>query len=277
LGEFMTFDAPSKLSLIQSAQNSMVKHAYSLKVPKKLKIAEDFLCEGFHLVKESFKSGLKVRFIFGTKEGFAHPDGLEIKELAKRGKVRCFEVTPPIISYLSDTVTPQGMIAVVKKIEPSWPSQSEGLFLGIHQVQDAGNMGTLFRSAEAFGVKHVFLTEGCCDPFNPKVVRATMGSLFRVPYIVGQNWTVYMDWARKNEIHSYALTQLGSKSLAEVDFSNKGFIWAGAEGGGLPQELVDFCTDRILIPMLGQVESLNVAVAASIALFHASLRNKTPQ
>src|ERR1700678_1318287 len=164
----MTFDS-SKPSLVQSVQNSMVKHAYSLKVSKKLKIAEDFLCEGFNLVKEAFNSDLKRRFIFATKDGLSHTDGLEIQELAKRNKVRCSAVTPQIITYLSDTISPQGMIAVVKKIEASWPSQSQGLFLGVHQVQDAGNMGTLFRSAEAFGVKHIFLTEGCCDLFNPKV------------------------------------------------------------------------------------------------------------
>src|ERR1700722_17549269 len=226
----MTFDSTSKISQIQSVQNSMVKHAYSLRVPKKLKIAEDFLCEGFHLVQEAFKSDLKLRFIFGTKEGLAHSDGLAIQELAKRSKVRCFEVTPQIISYLSDTVSPQGMLAVVKKIESALPAQSDGLFLGVHQVQDAGNMGTLFRSAEAFGVKHIFLTEGCCDPFNPKVVRAAMGSLFRVPYMLGQNWTEYMDWAGQNQVHSYALTQLGSKSITDVKFSNKGMIWVGAEG-----------------------------------------------
>ncbi len=268
----MTFDS-SKPSLVQSVQNSMVKHAYSLKVPKKLKIAEDFLCEGFHLVQEAFKSDLKLRFIFATKEGLNHPDGLQIQELAKRNKVRVFEVTPQIISYLSDTVSPQGMIAVVKKIEASWPAQADGLFLGVHQVQDAGNMGTLFRSAEAFGVKHIFLTEGCCDPFNPKVVRAAMGSLFRVPYIMGQTWVEYADWTKKNQVKTYALTQLGSKPLTEVDFSHRGMIWVGAEGGGLPAELVDSCEGRILIPMAGQVESLNVSVAASIALFQASLNN----
>ena len=267
----MTFDSSSKISQVQSVQNSMVKHAYSLKVPKKLKIAEDFLCEGFHLVKEAFKSDLKLRFIFATKDGLSHTDGLEIQELAKRNKVRCFEVTPQIISYLSDTVSPQGMIAVVKKIEASWPSQSQGLFLGVHQVQDAGNMGTLFRSAEAFGVKHIFLTEGCCDLFNPKVVRAAMGSLFRLPYITGQTWVEYMDWAKKSQVNTYALTQLGSKPLRDTNFSKSGLIWVGAEGGGLPNELVDTCAGRILIPMAGKVESLNVSVAASIALFHASV------
>jgi TrmH family RNA methyltransferase len=134
-------------------------------------------------------------------------------------------------------------------------------------------MGTLFRSAEAFGIKHIFLTEGCCDPFNPKVVRATMGSLFRVPFMTSETWNSYMDWAGKNQVRSYALSQTGSKPLRETNFSKKGVLWVGAEGAGLPSELAESCSDRVQISMAGQVESLNVAVAASIAMFHASLEN----
>jgi len=252
----------------------MVKHAYSLKVPKKLKLAEDFLCEGFHLVLEAFKSDLRIRFVFATKEALNHPEGLQIKELAKRHKVRCFEVTPQIISYLSDTVSPQGMLAVAKKIDPVLPEMAGGFLLGVYQVQDAGNMGTLFRSAEAFGVKGLLLTEGCCDPFNPKVVRAAMGSLFRVPFFVGKTWQEYFDWSKEKEVASYALTQLASETLVGKTFSTKTALWVGSEGEGLPTELIEACEGRLLIPMSGSVESLNVAVAASIAMFQTGLSNK---
>src|ERR1041385_6816541 len=130
------------LSLIQSVQNSMVKHAYSLKVPKKSKDSLDFLCEGFHLVEEALKSDLKCRFIFATKEGWNHPDGKRIFERAQRDKVRCFEITSKIVAYLADTVTPQGVFAVVGKPELKWPEGPMGTVLGIYQEQDAGNMGT---------------------------------------------------------------------------------------------------------------------------------------
>src|SRR5258708_39483672 len=103
------------LSLIQSAQNSMVKHAYSLKAPKKIKDAVDFLCEGFHLVQEALESGLKCRFIFGTRLGWDSAEGKRIFAEAQKRKVRCFEATSKIISYVSDTTTPQGMFAVVGK------------------------------------------------------------------------------------------------------------------------------------------------------------------
>src|SRR5215469_337607 len=108
------------LSKIESVQNSMVKHAYSLKIPKKSKDLEDFLCEGFHLVREALKSGLKSRFIFGTKEAWENLEGKEILASAQREKVKCFEVPGKIISYISDAVTPQGILAVVGKVQPQW-------------------------------------------------------------------------------------------------------------------------------------------------------------
>lgn len=255
------------LSLVQSVQNSMVKHAYSLKIPKKAKDSEDFLCEGVHLIQEALKSNLKFRFIFMTKESLRHPEGRKIFEAAQWEKIRCFEVTAKIINYLSDTVTPQGILAVVKKVTLKWPEKPFGCLLGIHQVQDAGNLGTLFRSAEAFGAQGLFLTEGCCDPFNPKVVRSAMGSLFRLPFVTGESWTHYMDWLKKNEFYTCALTQLGTETLIKARSTNPIMYWVGSEGMGLPVDLVSACDGQVNIPMVGKTESLNVGVAASIALF----------
>lgn len=264
-----------QMNKIESVQNSMVKHAYSLKIPKKARDSEDFLCEGFHLVKEALKSGLNCRFIFATKEALGHPEGKEILAAAQREKVRCFEVTPKIISYVSDTVTPQGILAVVQKIPSRWPESPYTRLLCVYQVQDAGNMGTLFRSAEAFGAQGVFLTEGCCDPFNPKVVRAAMGSLFRVPFVQNQKWEAYRDWLQERQFHAYALTARASKPLQEVEFLTPLAFWVGSEGAGLTEDLLKSC-EPVRIPMAGEVESLNVGVAASLALFWAGFRGSLP-
>lgn len=259
----------NQLTKIESVQNSMVKHAYSLKIPKKSKDSEDFLCEGFHLVREALKSGIKLRFVFATREAWNNPEGKEIFTEAHKEKVRCFEVSPKIISYISDTVTPQGILAVARKIPSRWPEEPFSRVLAVFQVQDAGNMGTIFRSAEAFGVQGILLTEGCCDPFNPKVVRAAMGSLFRVPFVMDQKWDQYQDWFRQKQFKTYALAARAPKSLTEVEFSTPMSFWVGSEGLGLPRELSDSCDVQIHIPMKGHVESFNVGVAASLALFWA--------
>jgi RNA methyltransferase, TrmH family len=262
----------SSLSLIQSVQNSMVKHAYSLKVPQKAKDSEDFLCEGFHLVQEALATPLKCRFIFATKDAFHQTDGKKIFEMAQRAKVRCFEVTSKIIAYLSDTVTPQGILAVVAKPQAAWPVQPFTRVLALYQVQDAGNMGTLFRSAEAFGTQGLFLTSGCCDPFNPKVVRSSMGSLFRLPFQMGGSWNFYMDWLKQNGFHNYALALGQSTPLPQATFLHPLSIWVGAEGTGLPEDLIQSCEEKVSIPMEGKVESLNVGVAASLALFWSQFK-----
>jgi TrmH family RNA methyltransferase len=257
------------LSKIDSVQNSMVKHAYSLKVPKKSKDLGDFLCEGFHLVREALKSGLKCRFIFGTKEAWENTEGKEILAAAQREKVKCFEVPGKIISYISDTVTPQGILAVVGKMASQWPTEIPPRVLAVYQVQDSGNMGTLFRSAEAFGVQAILLTEGCCDPYNPKVVRSSMGSLFRVPFVHNEKWDSCQEWLKQKQFTIYALAAHEAQPLQKVKFSTPMAFWVGSEGAGLPQELVKACDGSIHIPMTGQVESLNVGVAASLALFWA--------
>ena len=172
---------------VHSVQNSMVKHAFSLKNPKKIKDAEDFLCEGFHLVGEAFASGLNLRFIFATPEAQTTDEGRKLFELSKKEKTRWIPVNSKIIAYVSDTTTPQGILAVAQKPAARRPSQPLSLILCLDRLQDAGNVGTLFRSAEAFGAQGVLLTEGCCDIFNPKVVRSSMGSIFRVPFQTNQS------------------------------------------------------------------------------------------
>jgi TrmH family RNA methyltransferase len=253
-------------STVASVQNSMVKHAHSLTVPKKLKESEDFLCEGFHLVREALESGMKVRYILSTAEAEAKPEGKDIFQKASREKVRWVRSLDNIIHYLSETASPQGMVAVVKKPEERWPLEPVSLVLGVHGVQDPGNMGALLRTAEAAGVSGVFFTEGCCDPFNPKAVRAAMGSLFRVPFRTEVGWKEAMDWLRVKNVRNLALMPRAEKVVADEKEGAAAF-WVGAEGEGLPKDLSEACEAQVRIPMKGPVESLNVGTAAAIALF----------
>jgi TrmH family RNA methyltransferase len=264
------------LPLIDSVANSMVKHAYSLKVPKKAKGSEDFLCEGFHLAQEALVSGLRIRYLLGTKAAWAGEEGLALLEGARKGKVRCFEASPKVLAYVADTVTPQGIVGVVQKPALAIASTGASVVLVAHQVQDAGNLGTLFRSAEAFGVSGLLLTEGSCDPFNPKVVRSSMGSLFRVPFSAGGEWRGHLESLKKDGYHCFALDGKGDRSLPKTELPRPLAIWVGSEGSGLPPELLGECEGVLAIPMTGKVESLNVGVAASLALFWAFQRRPLP-
>ncbi len=261
---------------ITSVSNSMVKHAHALTVPKKLKEEADLLCEGFHLVAEAFRSDLRVRYVFATEKALSGQEGASIATQAQALKTRVFEVPDKIIGYLSETAAPQGIVAVVEKPVPKRPSVLRKCALALYEVQDPGNVGTLLRSAEAFGAEALFLTEGSCDPYNPKVVRASMGSLFRVPFESSVEPRELMGWARGAGAVNAALTQGEGQDLTGIPLDRPVLFWAGAEGRGIPRVLADECELKVHIPMAGPVESLNVGVAASLALFYKGIGRPVP-
>jgi TrmH family RNA methyltransferase len=251
----------------------MVKYAHSLTSARKIKESSDFLCEGFHLVEEAIVSQQKIRFIFSTSRILKSKEGLRLFEQARREKIKWFLVTDQIVIYLSSTVTPQEIIAVVKKPEWQWPLKPLSSILGLYQIQDAGNLGTILRSSEALGGQGVLLTSSSCDPFNSKVVRASMGSIFRVPIMSNGSWESYHEWFVQNKLMTVALDAHASKSLFQLKTDIPIAFWLGSEGSGLPEELMHKCQERVFIPMAKPVESLNIAVAASLALFFINLQN----
>jgi TrmH family RNA methyltransferase len=265
-----------EIPIITSVSNAMVKHAHSLTVPKKLKDSPDLLCEGFHLVTEAFRSGVRVRFVLATARALSGPVGAGILEAAGASRTKVFEVPDKIVGYLSETAAPQGIVAVAEKPVLKRPEALRNCGLVLYEVQDPGNVGTLMRSAEAFGAEALFLSEGTCDPFNPKVVRASMGSLFRVPFEHGVEPRGLMEWARSAGAMNAALVQGGDMGLPDIPRDRPILFWAGAEGAGLPDAIVGDCEARVRIPMAGSVESLNVGVAASLALFYKAFGRPVP-
>jgi len=265
-------DGPSKVT---SVQNGMVKHARSLMVPKKLKESEDFLCEGFHLVEEALKAGLKLRFILASASAMRKPEAVSLEDRASRAKVRWVSATDAVLQYLSDTPAPQGLAAVVKKPETRWPNEPVGHVLAVHGVQDPGNLGSLLRTAEAASCDGIILTEGCCDPFNPKAVRASMGSLFRLPFVSGVPWREAQEWLAARGAVNTALVPRDGDDITRLAVKPRAF-WVGAEGEGLPLELVNSSPEKASIPMGGEVESLNVGTAAAIALYYKGFRGPVP-
>ncbi len=262
-------------SAVSSVQNSMVKHAHSLTVPKKLRESTDFLCEGFHLVRDALASGVKVRYVLATPTAESRPEGKDLAVMSSRAKTRWVRVSEKIIQYLSDTPSPQGIVAVAAKPELRWPLEPLSLALVAHGVQDPGNTGALIRTAEAAGASGVILTGGCCDPFNPKAVRAAMGSLFRIPVQSGVPWSEALEWLRGRGVVSTALMPRADRTLGELTEKPRAY-WVGSEGEGLPEKITSACDERVRIPMGGQVESLNVGASAAIALFYKAFRGAVP-
>lgn len=181
---------------------------------------------------------------------------------------------------ISDTKTPQGILKTARMFaytEQEILSCENGLFLLLEKLQDPGNLGTIFRTAEAAGVSGIILDQDCCDVYNPKVLRGAMGSVFRMKFAVTEDLggTIAAIQARKGKV--YAASLKDSRPYDEADYTGLSAFLIGNEGNGLSEEAEALSNGRIRIPMEGKVESLNAAIAASLLIFEAKRQRKKPK
>lgn len=168
---------------------------------------------------------------------------------------------------LSDTVHPQGILAVVRiRVHDPDDLPDGDLYMILESIQDPGNLGTIIRTAEAAGVTAVIMNKGCADVYSPKTVRSTMGSLFRVPFIYTEDIKEAVEIVRQKGATVYA-ADLGGKPVSDADLTEKRAFIIGNEGNGITEEALELADEKICIPMKGKVESLNAAVSAAILMY----------
>lgn len=252
---------------IQSATNPRVKHWASLLEKKHREREGKFLIEGEHLVQEALKSGAAIETI-----AYAEARGLP-KSIADiiGDKIEQVAVSDAVLTRCSDTVTPQGVFAVVHKQMTS-PleilNHHRALVMVVDGVQDPGNLGTIIRSADAVGASAVLLGKGTVDLYNAKTIRSTMGSIFHLP--IGEcDLKELLPLAKDRSVHIVATRLEESLSCYEVDFTRDTWFIVGNEGAGVSETALHNANSFVKIPMPGRAESLNVAMAATILLFEA--------
>ncbi|MBR3036100.1 MAG: RNA methyltransferase [Lachnospiraceae bacterium] len=178
---------------------------------------------------------------------------------------------------ISDTKTPQGILALARfydHTEEELLSGKDGLFILLENLQDPGNAGTILRSAEAAGSAGVIFSSDSVDPYNSKVIRATMGSFFRVPFVVCDDLQAVIEKIRVHGGKTYAAHLAGAADYDTADYTALSAFVIGNESKGLTDACAAACDERIRIPMLGKVESLNAAQAATILLFEAASQRR---
>ncbi len=213
------------------------------------------VAEGPHLVEEAIRSGLRIERILESEEaadfGF---DGVDF-------------VSPRIFREIKGTEHSQGILALVQapvwKLEETVSEEPAALVVVLDAIQDPGNAGTIIRSAEAFGATGVVLLKGCVHPWNPKCLRASTGSLFRLPVVYGVSALEPLE-----SLNWYAAAGESESTINVVDFTPGSVLFVGNEGAGLSPAWMSLC-QTVRIPTAG-VESLNAAVAASVILYEAS-------
>ena len=182
--------------------------------------------------------------------------------------------TPPLIKALSDVETPQGILALVRRprFDETWVLDQNAFVLVLDGLQDPGNVGTLFRTAEATGVTGILMTMGCADPFSPKALRSSAGSVFRVPHIAGLSIDDVLRLLPKSVALLTTSVAPSSPSLFDAELRLPLALALGSEGSGLDRRIEGAATQRVRIPQARPVESLNVAAAGAVALFEIARR-----
>lgn len=241
------------MSMITSVANETVKDVCSLKTPKGRKELGQFVAEGFRTIQTFVEHGYIPVATYVVRDQFEKAyEFLDDEDLT--------EVSDAVMSKISSATTPSGILSVFAIPTHPKPSSLEpGLVLA--QINDPGNMGTLIRTAAAMNVKNIVVVEGT-DPWSPKVVQSTAGALSMLSIF---NWSWEELLEHKGNLPLYALTVSAGEPLTNL--LPKGLIVVGSEAHGLPTEWAESCTKMVTIPMPGKTESLNAAVAGSIALY----------
>lgn len=250
------------MEVITSRQNALCTHLRKLAASGSYRRAQgEFLCEGPKLLEECLLHGGLLHTVVCTEEGDLPPLPPD---------VRCVRMPPEVLKSVSPTETPQGLLAICGLPEQSLPETLPGRrYVVLDGVQDPGNVGTILRTADAFGADGVVLVNACADLYNPKTVRATMGAIFRCP-----TWSCETG-ALEGALRQSALPLYGAALRADtVDARTADYrrcaLAIGSEGKGLSQEVLVLCDRTIRIPMRAHCESLNAAIAAAALLWEAA-------
>lgn len=263
--------------MIASTGNARVKAVAALSKKSKLRREQGvFLVEGPKMFGELPET--KRREVY-VSESFLRQQGEKAEKLLSGCKYET--VSDDVMSYMSDTKTPQGILAVAEqfsyKLSDVLENHKDGKapeLVILETLQDPGNLGTIIRAGEGAGVTGVILDRGSADIYSPKVIRSTMGSIYRVPFIYTDDLHQTINEVKKQGIRLYAAHLKGKNNYEDEDYTGASGFLIGNEANGLSDETASLADAWVKIPMAGKVESLNAAVAASVLLFEAARQRR---
>ena len=254
--------------MITSRENETVKHCAKLVKSASYRRERGlFTAEGVRICRDGVRSGFSPELFLYTPQA-AEKYAEDHAEVAAASK-KALEVSGDIFARLSDTKSPQGFFCVfnlLDKQEFPYRINRRGNYLACERIQDPSNLGTMLRTAEALGIEGVILSPDCCDIFSPKVVRGSMGAVFRMPSFTPEDFPAYIRELSSRGVETLASTPRGAEDITSLRLDG-GVMLIGNEGSGLSDEAIAACTKKVTIPMRGRAESLNAAAAAAILLW----------
>lgn len=255
--------------MITSTSNAQIKNVINLiKKSKDRKAQGLFVVEGKRMFEETPKARIHSLFV---SESYERENRASLSGYAYE------TVSDEVFSYMSDTKTPQGIMALVKMSEYSVEDMIAGenpLIMILENLQDPGNLGTIIRTAEGAGVDGIIMTNGTVDIYNPKVIRSTMGAMYRMKFAYTDNLGETVGLLKSRGITTYAAHLKGAVDYVTCDYGKGTAFFIGNEGNGLTDGATELADRKIIIPMKGSLESLNAAVSAALLMYEAARQRR---
>lgn len=254
------------MQVITSKDNEIIKNIRKLKDKKYRDLANQYIVEGIKLIEEALEEGAKIDKIVVCEECVKDAT-LEQNLLYEIAKYDCIYVNEKIFATLTDVTTPQGILAVINK-ENSEDSidYNQEMIVILDGIQDPGNLGTILRTVDSVGLNQIIVSANTADAYNPKVVRSTMGAIFRVKVIESTDLVQTIKNIKKHRFKILATSLQTEKSIFDIEYNKKAIV-IGNEANGVTDEILAVSDIQAKIPMLGKTESLNASVATGVILY----------
>ena len=254
------------MQVITSKDNEIIKNIRRLKDKKYRDIAKQYIVEGVKLIEEAIEEDAKIDKIVVCEECIKDST-LEQKLLYEIAKYDCIYVSEKIFGLLTDVTTPQGILAVInKECNEDSIDYEQDMIVILDGIQDPGNLGTILRTIDSVGLNQIIVSSNTADAYNPKVVRSTMGAIFRVKVIESKNLIETIKNIKKHKFKIVATSLQTENSIYEIEYNKKALV-IGNEANGVSDEILEASDIKAKIPMLGKTESLNASVATSVILY----------
>ena len=249
------------MKIIESVKNPKVKQWKKLHKKKEREATKTFLIEGFHLVEEALK-------IDSLVEDIIISENETIPSNWKTDYVNLYSVPSEVLKSISETETPQGIMAICRMQESFEKNiSSDSKVLMLDNVQDPGNVGTMIRTAEAAGIDLIVLGDGCADIYNGKVIRSTQGAIFHLPIIQG-SLNEWIEKCKNKQIPVFGTALENGINYTQIHSPKSFALIVGNEGKGMAKDLLSQTDQNLYIPIYGKSESLNVGIAAGILMYY---------
>lgn len=242
--------------IITSKDNEIIKNIKKLK-EKKYRL-DSYIVEGIKMVKEAINENQEIALI-AIREDF--------KIDFDTKKIKIVTISNKIFNDISDVKTPQGILAVIKKNQNNQIETNQEYILALDSLQDPGNMGTIIRTADSANINQIIINKTTVDPYSPKVIRSTMGAIYRTNIIEVEDLKTTLKEMKSKGFQIITTDLKATQSIYDINYNNKTVVVIGNEANGVSQEILQTADKKVIIPMLGKTESLNASIAASIMIY----------